>query len=287
MTDAPSLCVVHTTPLRVVHTTRYAFDDVVPAGCVIDTHLEPRDHAFHQLVVKPLPAKRDRGRDEFGNARSRLTIDAEFQRLEVTAISTVVGDPPAEPNDTALQQPWEDLRKRAQGEPTLAQLREASPRVPLGPVADHARDCFAPGVALKTVVTMLLSDIETKLQYDAKATEVDTTLQQLLERRRGVCQDFAHLALACLRSHGLPARYVSGYIAKPGSHRTARSHAWLALWLGDDSWLELDPTLGRIGPLGHITLAWGRDYDDVAPVRGKLDAHGRCRMSTKVSIEAA
>jgi transglutaminase-like putative cysteine protease len=273
--------------LRVVHTTRYQFDDVVRGGCVLRTHLEPRDHAFHQLVVKPLPTAKERTTDSYGNPCSRITIDAEFQRLEVTAISTVPTLAVASADDGVLEQGWETLARRAEREPVLSPFLRASSLVPLDSAADYARGCFGGGIALGAGLESLLATIRADIQYDDKATTVDTTASQLLQRRRGVCQDFAHLALACLRSHGLPARYVSGYLAKPGGHAATRSHAWLALWLGGDSWLELDPTLGRVGPLGHITLAWGRDYEDVAPVRGSLDSNGSCRMTTRVSIDAA
>lgn len=274
--------------LRITHSTRFVFDEPVEGGCTLDTRLEPRRHAFHQLIVEPRPAAEQRSTDDHGNATRRLTIDRVFQRLDVTAISTVATEPAPRATGKLLEQRWESL---ARNESMHDRYRRATARVLPELAADYARRHLRSELTLTSALASLLAALRADFSYDTKATTVDTALSEFVERRRGVCQDFAHFTLACLRSVGLSARYVSGYLAHASdaasNKSAARSHAWVELWLGGDRWLGVDPTLGRIGPLAHVTLARGCDYDDVAPLRGSNLHSGRCRMTTRVIIAAA
>ena len=129
--------------------------------------------------------------------------------------------------------------------------------------------------------------------YDKTASNVDTTVEQLLAGRRGVCQDFAHLAISCLRSLGLAARYVSGYLetlpppGKPKMIGSDASHAWVSVYIPDHGWLDFDPTNNLLAAESHVTLAWGRDYGDVAPVKGVVMGGGRHRLAVKVDVSSA
>lgn len=133
--------------------------------------------------------------------------------------------------------------------------------------------------------------IFTDFKYDKTATTVDTAVDQVLANRRGVCQDFAHLAISCLRSLGLAARYVSGYLktlpppGKPKLIGIDASHAWISLFVPDEGWVDLDPTNNLIPGESHIVLAWGRDYGDVTPVKGVVMGGGKHTLSVQVDVE--
>jgi transglutaminase-like putative cysteine protease len=165
-----------------------------------------------------------------------------------------------------------------------------SPYVPINAeLAEYARPSFEPGRPLFDAALDLTRRIHAEFTFDSTATTVSTPVLDVLHHRRGVCQDFAHLQLACLRSLGLPARYVSGYLLTkppPGGKKLAgadASHAWVATFLPDFGWLELDPTNGLIPSDQHVTLGWARDYDDLAPVKGVIV--GGHKHSLKVSVD--
>jgi len=140
-------------------------------------------------------------------------------------------------------------------------------------------------------VADLTRRIHQDFTFDPKATSVATPLDEVFESRRGVCQDFAQFMVACLRSLGLPARYVSGYLETlppPGKIKlvgTDASHAWASLWCGDHGWMDLDPTNNALASERHITTAWGRDYADVAPLRGVLVGSGRHKLTVSVDVK--
>ena len=141
-------------------------------------------------------------------------------------------------------------------------------------------------------MTDLMHRIHAEFGYDRTATTVTSTIEEILAQRAGVCQDFAHLTLACLRGHGLAARYVSGYLATtpaPGQQRVVgadASHAWVAVWLGGDDWLALDPTNDTWADDRYVTVAWGRDYADVTPVKGVIFTEAK-RSTMDVSVDVA
>jgi transglutaminase-like putative cysteine protease len=157
-------------------------------------------------------------------------------------------------------------------------------------LAAYASPSFAPGRAIADAVRELTERIHRDFRYDAQATTLATPLSEVLERRHGVCQDFAHLAIGCLRSLGLPARYVSGYLrTRPPAGRARligadASHAWVSAYCGDSGWIDFDPTNNMIPSNDHITIAWGRDYDDVSPVKGVILGGGEHTMAIAVDV---
>ena len=181
--------------------------------------------------------------------------------------------------------PWEDVRERFRyrPEPCEANVLDAqrylyaSPRVPCDTaLAAFARQAFKPEVPLLVGAQALMDLIFKTFTFDAEATEVGTPVHEVLTRKRGVCQDFAHLMIAALRSIGLPARYMSGYLLTdppPGKPRLVgadASHAWVSVWCPENDWVEYDPTNGIQPDLRHVTLGWGRDFQDVSPLRGVI-----------------
>jgi transglutaminase-like putative cysteine protease len=156
--------------------------------------------------------------------------------------------------------------------------------------AAYAADCFSPGRPLLAAVDGLMQKIFSEFSFDAAATQVATPLLQVLEERRGVCQDFAHLMLACLRSMGLSARYISGYLLTqppPGQPRLIgadASHAWISVYCPQHGWVDFDPTNNIRPALEHITLAWGRDFADVSPLRGVILGGGSHDPEVQVTV---
>jgi transglutaminase-like putative cysteine protease len=198
--------------------------------------------------------------------------------LEVVTTSEVeVGTPPM-PDELGMA--WDEVPARlaadASTEVLLARVcRMGSPLVEANPaVTTYAAPSFPAGRPVVEALTDLTSRIFTDFTFDPAFSDVSTPLSEVLEHRRGVCQDFAHLAVGCLRSVGLPARYVSGYIETtppPGQPKLVgadASHAWCAAYLPGWGWLDLDPTNDQVAPPFHVTVGWGRDYRDVAPLRG-------------------
>jgi transglutaminase-like putative cysteine protease len=165
-------------------------------------------------------------------------------------------------------------------------------RIPTA-AAEYAERSFAPGRPIVDAALDLTRRIYTDFSYDRRATNVSTPVDEVLALRRGVCQDFAHLQIACLRALGLPARYVSGYLVTrppPGRPRLVgadASHAWVGVYCGDAGWLPLDPTNNAIPNEQHITLAWGRDFGDVTPMRGVITGGGRHQVKVSVDVTPA
>lgn len=236
---------------RVVHRTRYVFEDVVAPGAELQTCLQPLATRFHQLVLRPLPAVVEVTTDAFGNARHHARFEEPLTQLDIVATSDVDDLPVHELEPTPFV--------------------EQSARVPhLDACRDYAAD-----------IPTLLQRIRRDFVFDATATQLDTPLASFVAHRRGVCQDFAHFAIACLRAQHIPARFVTGYSAS--SATSGRTHAWVAAHV-HGRWHELDPTTGRIGSLGHIAVATGRDYDDVPAVRGTLPYRGTCRITSSIAF---
>jgi transglutaminase-like putative cysteine protease len=271
---------------RLIHRTEYTYDEEVTSSFGL-AHLLPRvtDHQrplAAVLEVDPTPAELREHADFFGNRAAYVQVDSPHRRLVVTASSEVEVDerPPVDP--LALTDPWEVVRDRlAQGGDQAAlQARPfvlPSPLVPAWPeVADFAAVAFTPGRAIGAALADLVGRIHDGFDYSPGATTVSTTLPEVLAARRGVCQDFAHLAVGALRSVGLAARYVSGYLETtppPGRARLVgadASHAWVATYLAPLGWVELDPTNGGWVDERYVVAAHGRDYADVTPIKGVI-----------------
>lgn len=287
---------------QVLHDTHYRYSAPVSLAQQL-AHLWPRDcerqicHERH-LTITPQPTRRQDGIDLFGNPLTRLAFERPHDELRVIAClrvevlareGLVLEDSPA----------WEEAVSalRYSGQPLSAELLEAaryrfqSPYVHLKQAfAAFAADCFVPGRPLLLAVRALMQKIFKEFTFDAAATQVATPLLQVLEERRGVCQDFAHLMLACLRSQGLAARYVSGYLLTqppPGQPRLIgadASHAWISVYCPRQGWVDFDPTNNLLPALEHITLGWGRDFADVSPLRGVILGGGSHDPDVRVTV---
>ncbi len=288
--------------LRVTHETRYAYTPAVQTAQHV-AHLRPlvtpaQQLLEHELQVQPKPDQRSDALDIHGNCRSFFSLQARHERLVVTARSVLRTEEPRWP---AHDVPWEQVRAlyryRAGGgwEPS-AEFVFASRHAPFdAEFLDYASPSFPAGAPLLAAVLDLNERLHRDMRYDARATEVNTPALVALRQRRGVCQDFAHIGIACLRALGLPARYVSGYLLThppPGRARLIgadASHAWFAVRLPPvpggatpAAWCDFDPTNNRRAGADYVTLAIGRDYGDVAPIRGVL--HGGARHTLKVAV---
>ena len=273
----------------VLHETEYPACGVPVSLAQHLLHLIPRALPWQTrqaagITIAPDLARLQHGEDSFGNPVAWLSLDTPHDGLLVRAEShvTVIGR--AQPKASASP-PWERVRDRFQYRPApcSAEVLDAqrylyaSPQAPRSPrLAEFAARAFTPGVPLLVGAQALMRLIFETFTFDAEATEVGTPVDEVLARKRGVCQDFAHLMIAALRSLGLPARYMSGYLLTdppPGKPRLVgadASHAWVAVWCPENSWVEYDPTNGIQPDLRHVTLGWGRDFQDVSPLRGVI-----------------
>jgi len=295
--------------LQIVHETCYDYAPVVETAQHI-AYLRPPDTATqrvlaHDLHIDPAPASASTSTDIYGNHRTFFTLLTPHSALCVTARSTVVTEQGQEGVSTVL---WETLRESFRyhaGAPWSAatEFSFGSPRAPRqDEFAAYARDSFAPGMSALEAVRDLMRRIHEDFEYESLSTEVHTPALEALQQRKGVCQDFAHIMLACVRSMGLAARYVSGYLLThppPGQPRligSDASHAWISVFLPDldpedesRCWYDLDPTNVRDGWLtpgdDYIVLATGRDYGDVSPMRGVI--HGGAQHTLDVAVTVA
>jgi transglutaminase-like putative cysteine protease len=295
---------------RIRHMTRYAYGDPVSL-CHSITHLKPRETGFQrclstQVRVSPWPSVSREHRDMFGNRINYFSIQQSHLALEITANSEVEVSTPAVPplEQTAA---WEQVRDE------LHQDRDArsigariftlpSPAIPLDATAiRYARASFLPGRPVLEAAHDLMSRIYAEFEYDPISTTVATPLASVLEHRRGVCQDFAHVGIACLRGLGLAARYVSGYLetlpppGQPKLRGADASHAWFSVFVpgfedtadGQQTggWVDFDPTNDCLIHEQHIITAVGRDYQDVTPVRGVFYGGGEHRLTVAVDVD--
>jgi transglutaminase-like putative cysteine protease len=271
---------------EIVHRTTYSYDRPVSASYgrlhQMPGDLDGQRALAHRLEVTPDPDAQHAHVDFFGNRTATFVVHTEHDVLRVTSSCTVdtSGRPSALPYD---HRPWHVVRDRLWGVDASPADRVArdfaleSPMVPtLDDVAAYAAPSFANDRPLPTVVAELVSRLHHDIAYTPGATEVDTPLDVVLRERRGVCQDLAHLLLGIMRSVGVPAAYVSGYIETsppPGRARLQgadRTHAWVAVYCGDGVWAGVDPTNDQVAGPRYITTARGRDYGDVPPLKGVI-----------------
>jgi transglutaminase-like putative cysteine protease len=287
---------------QIFHDTHYHYDSPVSLAQQL-AHLWPRDCAWQrcterQLQISPDPTSRRDELDVFGNPLTRLAFERPHDELLVNASLTV--EVLARPTLDFNQSPaWEETRNALSysSQPLSTELLEAcryrfeSPYVHLkSNFVDFSHSCFPAGQPLLLGVQALMEKIFSEFTFDAEATQVATPLVEVLERRRGVCQDFAHLMLACVRSRGLAARYISGYLLTqppPGQPRLIgadASHAWVSVFCPVLGWVDFDPTNNVQPALEHITLAWGRDFSDVSPLRGVILGGGNHDPEVRVTV---
>jgi transglutaminase-like putative cysteine protease len=286
---------------KVVHITEYLYSERVSTSHHL-LHLLPRstpDQAClsEELEIEPEPALRRENVDDFGNRSTYVEILEPHNHLRITSRAVVEVAPRAPLPATSPA--WESVRDAVRdGATPEARAARAyvynSPHVPASSSARaYAASSFTAGRPLVEAARELTRRIYKDFVYDSRATTIATPVDEVLHLRRGVCQDFAHVQLASLRALGLPARYVSGYLVttpppgKPKLVGADASHAWLAVWIPALGWLPLDPTNDLVPGEQHITVAWGRDFSDVTPVRGVIMGGGRHDLWVSVDVSPA
>jgi transglutaminase-like putative cysteine protease len=281
------------------HRTTYRYGSDVAVSHHL-ARLHPRVLPWQQvsdfdLEVDPVPVVADERLDYYGNPTSFFSIGSPHEKLTVTARSRVQVAVPLLP--IAGQTPaWETVRKHCASDvltpdSAVGEFRFDSPHITRKTAfADFAAPSFARERPLLEAVCDFTARIYREFKFDPRATTVATPLDEVLSHRRGVCQDFAHLAIAGLRSLGLPARYVSGYLETrppPGRVRLVgadASHAWFSAWCPGHGWIDADPTNNLLPGDRHITVAWGRDFSDVSPLRGVVVGGGEHVLGVSVDV---
>ncbi len=286
------------TSYRIEHQTTYTYDSDV-TGSYGQFHLRPRDLDWqrcvaHEINVDPEPTDLFRHFDLYGNTKSYFHVVRPHTTLKITAISVVeVARQDLDPD--ALAVPWELARPAHRSDQPDAweatDFTFESPYVEIPPgILEYATRSFPPGRPIGEAATDLMRRVHDDFTYKSGATTTSTKVSELLTDMRGVCQDFSHFMVAGLRSLGLAGRYVSGYLATrppPGKPRLVgadASHAWVGCWIPGAGWLHLDPTNNRLADESHATVAWGRDYGDVPPVKGVIFSEAK-KSQLKVSVD--
>ena len=281
------------------HKTHYRYRSTVVQSLHL-VHMSPRTLPgqivrHHSLLVEPAPASRQDGVDAFGNIGVILDIESPHKELVLLARSTVVKLLPP-PIDLLATTPWDGLDYRllraANERDVHVLLFRCASRLttPTIEIADYAAPSFAPGRPVLDAAMDLTMRMYNDFKFDPHATDVSTPIAQVFRTKRGVCQDFAHVALACFRSLRIPARYVSGYlhtrppIGRPKLQGADATHAWISVWSPEYSWVDLDPTNGILVGDEHVTVAYGRDYDDVSPISGVLRGGGEHSVNVGVDV---
>lgn len=287
--------------LSVLHETEYRYEAPVLLSRQY-LHLTPRVLPWqktlaHRIAVEPRPDETLPQDDYFGNATNHIQIAASHNALIVRAASTVEVNPRADAAERRATPAWERLRDELRAGKGVQQLEPfeflyASPHIEMRrELAEFSASSFPAGRSVFAGARALTKRINRDFRFDPRATTVATPLVEVLKLRRGVCQDFAHLMIGCLRSLGIPARYVSGYILTtppPGKPRMVgadASHAWVSVWCGPEAgWIDFDPTNDCVVDDEHITLGWGRDFADVTPMRGVILGGGEQTLDVRVTV---
>jgi len=284
---------------RVRHVTAYSYEQPVDLAAHL-LHLKPRPLSGQRVLraairCLPAPDHMTETHDHFGNAVTRIYLARPHTRFEVTAEAQVAVDYPAPP-EPAWTPPWEQvaaLTAAGGAHAPVAEFAFGSAHAPaITAAGDYVRPSFTPGRAILAALLDVLRRMRRDFSFQAGVTGISTPVNEVLRLRRGVCQDFTHLMLAGMRALGLPGRYVSGYIRTrppPGQERRRgadQSHAWVGAWLGPDhGWVDLDPTNDIIVRDEHVTVAWGRDFADISPLRGVILGGGAHRLHVSVDLE--
>lgn len=282
------------------HVTTYSYESPVSfARCSL--RLEPKSGDGQQLIshrieIKPVPLDRALRTDFFGIRTESIVIETAHRVLRIDARSRVDVARTVPPRDMGSPG-WEQVREAAFTSNGLAAVSPvgylfASPLVPIQPsVTDYAAECFPAGGAIFVSVVNLMRRINRDFVYDSKATEISTPLLDVFKKRRGVCQDFAHIMIAGLRGLGLSAAYVSGYLrttpppGRPRLQGADATHAWVSVWCGDEiGWMGFDPTNDLVVGNDHVVLAVGRDYTDVSPVDGIIVGSRKQKLAVAVDV---
>jgi len=284
---------------EISHRTLYRYSSLVLQSQNL-IHMSPRDAVGqivrnHSLLIDPAPNLRNEGRDAFGNPVVMLDIESPHREFLLHA-RTTVDIAPISLTDPSASIPWDALDTFLNGTTPEARIEIMQYRAPTPltdpnlDICDYAKVSFSPGRTILDGAVDLSQRIYDAFIFDRTATDISTPIAEVFRHRRGVCQDFAHLMLASLRSLRIPARYISGYIltkpplGQPRLQGADASHAWVSVWVGPGGWVALDPTNGLIVSDEHITFAWGRDYDDICPISGVLIGGGEHTVSVAVDV---
>lgn len=286
---------------HVTHHTRYRHGSSATAAWQ-SLHLQPRDEAVQhcegfEFEIRPQPADLASRPDTFGNRHHLFTLREPHNELAITSRSLVRREEPVlpapgstPPLSVARAEVADVIENGSYF--SLEQFLHASPHIPLLPAARVLADGLDAGDPPAFDWLAALGARFGKLfTFDPKATTVSTPIADVLTHRRGVCQDFAHTFISCVRQHGLPAAYVSGYLlttpppGKPRLRGADASHAWVSVWIPGTGWIDYDPTNTCFVAAGHIVVARGRDFSDVSPVRGLFTGGGLHTLATAITVE--
>lgn len=285
---------------RITHKTMYVYSDTV-SFCHNEAYLMPRNSAWQtclhsQLWIDPIPALMQERTDFFRNRSHYFTIQTAHKMLTVTAISDVEVNLPE--NLSLESDAWENIRDDLATDlsPEGLEARNFILESPFittkdPTILEYVATSFTKKRPLLDAVMDLTTRIYNDFTYDPQFTTIATPLSEVLEHRRGVCQDFAHLAIAGVRTMGLAARYVSGYLETlppPGEQKLRgvdASHAWFSVYLPTLGWVDFDPTNNQMLTEQYITTAWGRDYEDVTPLKGIIFGGGEHKLEVSVDVE--
>ena len=282
------------------HVTTYSYESPVSfARCSL--RLEPKRGDGQQLIshsveIKPAPLERSLRTDFFGITTEGIVIETAHRVLRIDARSRVDVSRAA-PIREMSSPGWEQVREAAFASNGLGATSPVgylfgSPLVPIKPsVTEYAAASFPAGAGIFAAAADLMQRINRDFVYDSKATEISTPLLEVFDKRRGVCQDFAHIMIAGLRGLGLPAAYVSGYLrttpppGRPRLQGADATHAWASVWCGEDiGWVGFDPTNDLVVGNDHVVLAVGRDYTDVSPVDGVIVGSRKQKLTVAVDV---
>jgi transglutaminase-like putative cysteine protease len=279
---------------QVVHTTRYRYDAPV-SQCQTEARLTPRPLPWQvvaeaRIETTPPPAWMGMRKDYFGNEVCSVWIQERHDRFSTVASSLVRVDPRPLPAGDGPS--WEDARDAIAAHATSNDLEAFefvfdSPFVAAASeLAEYARPSFGPGRPIVAAAIELSHRINSEFTYEPESTSIDTPLLDTLSLRRGVCQDFTHVMIGALRSLGLAARYVSGYLRSGAEHQGSEaSHAWVGVFVPSFGWIDLDPTNDLVVDVEHVTIGWGRDYGDVTPMKGIALGGGKQLVDVDVRVQ--
>ena len=295
--------------LHVVHETRYRYSPSVENAHHVVV-LKPASRHGQTLLrygleVSPAPVQLHESKDSWGNVRTYFSLQSVHEELCVTSdsvVQTSAGQVGREDHPATAGLHWEAVREQFRyragaSYDSASEFLFTSPYIPRDEAfVEFAKPCFAPGRSLQDAAHLLMRRIHETMAYESESTQVNTPALSALRQGKGVCQDFAHIMVACCRAFGLPARYVSGYMLTnppPGQARLIgcdASHAWASVYCpgsiaGAGQWLDFDPTNNRLPGEDYVTLATGRDFLDVSPMRGVIRGGARHILKVAVTVE--
>ncbi|MES2647137.1 MAG: transglutaminase family protein [Bacteroidota bacterium] len=285
---------------QVTHTTAYTYKQAVSL-CHNIARLIPRDTVNQvcktvSVIISPQPDVVNEYLDFFGNKVMYFAVQEEHEKLTVTVSSEITRHPHSKELNENSNMPWEKIRQLVllpskdnfEARQFIAQTTMTAGN---GSIEAFARQSFTDGRPVFEATLDLTKRIYAEFEFKPGFSTIATPVDEIIEARKGVCQDFAHLAIACLRSIGLPARYISGYIETlppPGVVKLTgvdASHAWFAIYIPGVGWLDFDPTNNQVPDLQHITIGWGRDYADIAPLKGVILSSGKHKLDVSVDVK--